>query len=402
MYLNRQYHLSYCTNIHQGETWDEVFQSLKEYFPPLKQQLSPDQPLGIGLRLSDLASRELMEGEELFNFKAWLQEQGLYVFTMNGFPFGGFHKQVVKDDVHQPDWTTKTRVAYTIRLAHILSMLLPKGVEGGISTSPLSYKPWYTGKQEAYNETTRTATENLVEVVAELISIKSVTGKSIHIDIEPEPDGFLENSHEFISFYTNQLIPVGVEKLKQELSAAEVTEAIKEHIQLCYDVCHFALAYEKPAETFDKLKEAGIKVGKIQLSAALKVTLPNNVTDKAAVAERLAAFVEPTYLHQVVERGADNKLTQYPDLPQALAQINKPDAEEWRIHFHVPLFTDSYNGLLSTQGDIKAVLDILKQEQLTQHLEVETYTWDVLPQDLKKELHDSIQREMEWVIENLK
>ncbi|CAM3455898.1 metabolite traffic protein EboE [Pontibacter korlensis] len=405
MFLDDGYHLTYCTNIHPGESWDEAFQNLKTYFPPLKAKLSSQKPFGIGLRLSNRASEELMvQPDRLQEFKIWLQEQELYVFTMNGFPYGSFHNQSVKDQVHSPDWTTTERLDYTVRLARILAELLPEGMEGGISTSPLSYKPWLLEADDQkvksiYNQ----CTNHLVELTEELARLKQATGKSIHIDIEPEPDGLLENSKEVINYYQEWLVPIGVPHLQEKLSLTkeEAREAIYEHLQLCYDVCHFALAYEKPAEAFAKLKHAGIRIGKIQLSAALKTLLPEDIETRADIAETMATFAEDTYLHQVVEKNIDGELTQYPDLTFALQHIRKPNAVEWRTHFHVPLFTQEYNGLQSTQEDVAEVLRLLQQHHMTQHLEVETYTWDVLPQDLKKDLSLSIQRELEWVIEHI-
>lgn len=402
MYLNTGHHLTYCTNIHPGETWPDVFQQLQTYLPPLKEKLSPDHPFGIGLRLSNKASEQLLEDGQLQEFKQWLQEQGLYVFTMNGFPYGGFHHQAVKDDVHRPDWTTDERLNYTVRLARILAELLPVGMEGGISTSPLSYKPWFSEADESkVKSVISNATDNLVSLVTELLQLKQETGKSIHIDIEPEPDGMLENSKEVINFYQEWLLPAGVKTMHelQGLSKEEAQEAVLHHIQICYDVCHFALAYEKPAEAFAKLAHAGIKIGKIQLSAALKTALPkNDVVTRGKLAETFACFAESTYLHQVVELGDDGELCQYPDLTFALQHIRKPNAIEWRMHFHVPLFTQQYGGLQSTQEDITEVLKLVQQKQLTTHLEVETYTWDVLPEDMKKDLSESIQRELEWVL----
>lgn len=406
MYLDQGYHLTYCTNIHPGESWADTFQNLKTYLPPLKKELSPDKAFGIGLRLSNKASEELLEAGQLPVFKQWLQEQELYVFTMNGFPYGGFHHQEVKDKVHEPDWTHQDRLDYTLRLTRILAEILPEGMDGGISTSPLSYKPWLLGVEEQKRRSTYAqAAKHLVHLVEELMNLKQETGKTIHIDLEPEPDGLLENSNEVINFYQEWLLPTAYKHLAEtdrlNLSKEQVHEAVYTHLQLCYDVCHFALAYEKPSEAFAKLKHAGIKIGKIQLSAALKTQLPEDVETRGEIAETMASFAESTYLHQVVERDANGTLTQYPDLTFALQHIRKPNAVEWRTHFHVPLFTDEYHMLHSTQDDVAEVLRLLQQNNMTKHLEVETYTWDVLPEELKKDLSVSIRRELEWVLEHI-
>lgn len=404
MLLPNGTHLTYCTNIHPGENWEDVFASLKTYLPKLKKQLSPDAQFGVGLRLSNLASQELLIADNLQKFKDWLDAEGLYVFTMNGFPYGGFHHQEVKDAVHKPDWTTQNRLAYTIRLAYILAELLPEGMEGGISTSPLSYKPWLGFNKERFKEVFEVSALHLAMVTEELLFLKESKGKTIHLDIEPEPDGLLENSQEVIHFYQKWLLYIGCKRLActKGMSPDDAVTALLKHIRVCYDVCHFALAYEQPHEAFAKLQAAGIQIGKIQLSAALKAELPEGEAARNELAQKLLPFAESTYLHQVVERNANGQLHFYSDLPQALHHIQKQTAREWRTHFHVPLFTQHYNGLQSTQDDVETVLNYVSEHpELTNHLEVETYTWEVLPDGLKTDLTTSIARELDWVMQQI-
>ena len=392
------YHLSYCTNIHPGESWAEVLQSLKVHVLEIKKKVSPNKAFGLGLRLSNRASLELQEGDQLQQFKEWLEEAGLYVFTFNGFPYGGFHHQVVKDDVHKPDWTTPERLNYTLRLFDLLSFLLPEGVEGGISTSPLSYKLWL--KTDAARKTVfETATEQLLQVVVHLYQIRERSGKWLHLDIEPEPDGLLENTQEVITYFQDWVLSRGVPFLQRRLglTALQAQAAIKDHLQLCYDVCHFALAYEQPREVFRQLKEAGIRIGKIQISAALKSQLPQNPIARDQLGALYKPFAESTYLHQVVARQRDGNLLHYNDLPSALQDIQNEELQEWRTHFHVPVFESHYGSLESTQDEIRQVLEILKEKPITNHLEVETYTWDVLPPKSRLPLTESIIRELQWV-----
>lgn len=378
-------HLTFCTNIYAGENWTAHFAVLKSSFPLLKAQLSPDAPMGIGLRLSNLASIELLQENHLEIFKQWLMQEGGYVFTMNGFPYGGFHHTRVKDQVHAPDWTTGDRVEYTLRLAEILSKLLPDDMEGGISTSPLSYKPWFND-DEARKSATDNATANIIKVAEALHQIKVRSGKLIHLDIEPEPDGFLESGPEFINWYENILLPAGNDE-----------GLIKKHICLCYDVCHFAIGYEPHIAIINKLQQKGIKIGKIQISAALKAKLPSSDAERNAVLDQLGRFDEPVYLHQVIARKSDGGLIRYPDLKEALAESENPEVEEWRAHFHVPIFVEDMGLIQSTQSDIMEVLKLQKYHPFTSHLEVETYTWEVLPTALKAPLNDSIIRELAWV-----
>jgi hypothetical protein len=389
-------HLTYCTNIHPGENWRDHFASIKNNFPFIKESIAPRSPMGIGLRLSNEAAIELIKEENLSEFKEWLKEQDAYVFTMNGFPYRGFHNTVVKDQLHKPDWTTPERVDYTIRLFHILSVLLPEGMDGGVSTSPLSYKLWFKTKDELA-DCRETSTRNVIKVIEALIRLHQSTGKLLHLDIEPEPDGLLESGEEFIEWFEKDLLRVGIPVIKEKFNTSEqnAEDLIKEHVRLCYDVCHFAIGYEPHKNIINDLQNRGIKIGKIQISAALKSKMDLNERD--SIKQSFENFNEPVYLHQVVAKTVDGTLLRYPDLPAALAEIDNPAFEEWRAHFHVPIFTKSFNLLSSTQDEITEVLSIQKENPFTHHLEVETYTWDVLPTDLKLPLQDSITRELQWV-----
>lgn len=392
------FHLTYCTNIHPGESWADTFINLKDYVLKVKSKVSENKPFGIGLRLSDRASRTLHKEENLVDFKEWLKEHHCYVFTMNGFPYGGFHHQSVKDQVHHPDWTTDARVDYTLRLFEILESLLPLDIEGGISTSPLSYKNWKEPRNNI-EAVLQKATHNIIKIAAKLHETYGQTNKVLHLDIEPEPDGLLENTKEVIQWYNQWLLPQGISYLKKRfgLSNIQAESCIKKHIRLCYDVCHFAIGFEEPQEVFSLLKNEGIMVGKVQLSAALRVKIPDDLKEREMIRISLTKFVESTYLHQVVERDSQGRLNGFPDLPQALEAFNNGGRREWRIHFHVPVFLASYGRLESTQEDILRVLRYLNHERLTNHLEVETYTWEVLPDEIQLEIVDSVARELQWV-----
>ena len=399
--FTKGHHLTYCTNIHPGESWAETFENLKQYIPRIKKEISPNQPFGIGLRSSNEASLDLVKTENLADFKTWLRENDCYVFTFNGFPYGGFHRQVVKDEVHQPDWTTIERLAYTERLFDILSDLLPEGMDGGISTSPLSYRHWHKTSQEL-EEAIKKSTRHLAKIAAKLYTIQQKTGKLLHLDIEPEPDGILENTHEVIDFYKNWLVPIGIEYLGKELgiSGWEAEKCLKEHIRICYDVCHFAVVYENPEDVFKAFEAEGIKIGKIQISAALKANIPIDKNERKEMEALIAPFSESTYLHQVVARGPNDQLTSFNDLPEAINTLKSTDALEWRIHYHVPIFLADYGKISSTQSDILDVLKYISRNKVCNHLEVETYTWEVLPEGINLDLGSSIIRELQWVIEN--
>ncbi|MEH2198280.1 metabolite traffic protein EboE [Nostoc sp.] len=394
------FHLTYCSNIHPGESWLEVFANLEKYIPELKSRLSPTEAFGIGLRLADIAAKELLQNNNLAQFKAWLKQHNLYVFTLNGFPYGGFHRQVVKDQVYAPDWSTQERVNYTLNLTQILSVLLPEGLDGGISTLPLSYKPWWQKDQATFDTVLKKSCLNIALVVVKMIRIHEETGKILHIDLEPEPDGLIENTSEVIDFYQNWLLPIGGNYLSEKLNIEHhlAENKLLEHVRICYDTCHFSVEYEEPQSVFERLQSVGIKIGKIQISAAIQVKIPADAEKRNLIVERLRPFAESTYLHQVIERRSDGTLHHYPDLITALPHLEQSLAEEWRTHFHVPIFIHDYQVLQSTQDDIATVLQLLQTNNACSHLEIETYTWDVLPAEMKIDLLTSIQREYEWVL----
>ena len=400
--LTKAGHLSYCTNIHAGESWDDHFRALQQNFPAIKEAISPEAPMGIGLRLSNQASLQILEGNKIEEFKSWLQQTGSYVFTMNGFPYGGFHHTKVKDQVHAPDWTTTERVDYTKRLFTILAQLLPDGIDGGISTSPLSYRYWYKDA-DTLNQAIELATINLLDVVQLLISIRNQTGKILHLDIEPEPDGLLETGNEFISWFEQYLLPIGVPIINNafQIDAAAAEKLIKDHCNLCYDICHFAIGFEDHATVMDQLAAKGLKIGKFQISAALKASLIGDSDKRTAIQSAFAQYNEPVYLHQVVARLEEGGLLRYPDLSDALQDFEHKGVQEWRAHFHVPVFEANFGLLESSRTDIETVLALHRLKHRTHHLEVETYTWEVLSPEVKLPIGQSIIRELQWVLDQL-
>jgi hypothetical protein len=401
MLISQNSHLSYCTNIHAGESWEAVFTSLGAYCIPLQKKIAPDQPFGIGLRLSYQAATELVLDNNLVIFKEWLSQNKMYVFTINGFPYGNFHNEAVKDKVHLPDWTSSDRLQYTQLLFSILAQLLPAGMAGGISTSPLSYKHWY--KTEAsLVQAKQIATQQLVAVVAKLVAFEQTKGIMMHLDLEPEPNGIIENSDEYIAFFEEYLLKEGAALLATDL-ACEISQAkeyLRNHIQLCYDVCHFAIGFENSEEVLAKLENHGLKIGKLQISAALKCVASPAVPIEE-LQQCLRTFDEPTYLHQAVIKTKNDELLKFNDLSKGIEAMKRTDFKELRTHFHVPIFVEKYQLLQSTQNDIIAILESWRKKAFTQHLEIETYTWQILPAHLQADLTQSIERELNWVLDNI-
>lgn len=231
-----------------------------------------------------------------------------------------------------------------------------------------------------------------------LEKLEEETGHHIHIDIEPEPDGLLENSDEVIAFYNNYLFPqAGNILLENRVKTLKIRKILSKISPDLLWYLPFFTRFWRARKTFAKFTENDILIGKIQISSALKIIFdPEN---KDQIWESLERFDEATYLHQVTEN-RDGKVITYPDLPAILSE--KDDFEELRAHFHVPVFLEEFQGLFSTQDYIIKTLDYLEEHQVTEHLEVETYTWEVLPESLKIDLSSSIIRELQWVLERVK
>jgi hypothetical protein len=334
----------------------------------------------------------LQEEAAFAELRALLDEENSYVFTINGFPYGSFHGRRVKEDVYAPDWSTAERLAYTGQLAEILARLLPDGVSGSISTVPGTFAAWAKGRTDEI-------TGNLVRQAAQLVEIRRRTGASIVLTLEPEPCCFLETIAETAAYFDGSLYGKGAVSLMAELSGlspGDAADALRRHLGVCYDVCHAAVEFEDPRASLDLLRSKEIPIGKLQLSSALKV---DAVT--AETVEQLRPFDERVYLHQVVARTRTG-LVRYLDLPEALADVASTLGSEWRIHFHVPIFLSELEHFSTTQEFLREVLALHRERPISEHLEVETYTWDVLPERYRgTTVATAIARELNWVRQQL-
>ena len=399
-------HLTYCTNIHPGETWEEVKGNIERHVLAVKDQVSPDRPFGIGLRLSAEAAHSLSKPDALEDFCHFLRAHGLYVFTLNGFPYGAFHDQRIKDRVYLPDWRDGRRLAYADELAEVLATLLSAApdhmeLEGSISTVPGGFRS-HTLRE---SEIDRMADLMLRHLVT-LFQIRERTGRIISLALEPEPCCVFETAAETIEFFESRLFSRTAVSRFASMTGLSMTEsggALRRHIGVCFDACHLAVEYEEPVGAVRGFEAAGIRISKIQLSAGLQVSFAEDPRQRIAALEQ---FNEGTYLHQVVER-RNGQLIRYEDLPQALhalrtreSRLEQPDA--WRIHFHVPLFRERLGLFTNTQEFLEPLLGLVRSRPVSDHLEVETYTWSVLPDEYRGEdIVTSVVREMQWVVERL-
>jgi sugar phosphate isomerase/epimerase len=367
--------ISYCTNVHPAEDLPGVLAQLDRYAEPVRRLVGVDV-LGLGLWLPAALAGELAASPELrAKLRAELDARGLEVYTLNAFPYGGFHDEVVKHSVYRPEWTERARLSYTIDCATVLADLLPDSATyGSISTLPLAWRtPWTDADDE-------TATAAFAELTGVLDGMATASGRPIRLAVEPEPGCVLDTVADAVAWLAPRVDP--------------------RYIGLCLDTCHLAVSFADPAATVASIYDAGLSVVKVQASAALQVEEPGSEAARAALAD----FTEPRYLHQVRERVASGAVLAADDLPEASTEL--PGRDPWRVHFHVPLHARPAAPLSATTDVLRTAIATLKSTVDTMpHVEVETYTWSVLPETAGNggdtALIRGIAAELRWAVANL-
>lgn len=356
-------HLTYCLNIHPGETWAEQFTAIRQKALEVKKLIAPDRSFGLGLRISRQAADSLAGQPRRADLRKFLDDHGLYVFTINGFPYGQFHGARVKENVYAPDWRTPERREYTLLLAEILADLLPTGVGGSISTVPVSFRPWIATESDL-----KAAVANLDDCASRL------AGSEIRLALEPEPGCFLETTEETIRFLREQF-----------------DDDAREQLGVCFDTCHVAVQFEDVTASLKRYLDAGIRVAKVQLSAAIE----------ADGLDALTPFRDEVYLHQTRLKRGDGSLTGWNDLPPDGPLGERALPHVVRTHFHVPLFFEGAGTRRSTASQLTPEFFRLLRDGVCEHLEIETYTFDVLPPELglKDDVIRCIAEEFNWVLQ---
>jgi len=379
--LSSGFSLAYCTNIHRGDGWEETFNGLKNHALRVRDQVARGKPFVLGLRLSNQALSELRDPLARKNFRTWLEKENCAVAGINGFPFGSFHGAPVKDQVFSPDWSEPARLDYTKRLFDLLAEVGTLGGAGTVSTLPGSFKGFNRNA-----DAQKAIRKNILDCAEHLARLRDRTGLNMRLALEPEPMGLVENTDETIQLFNI---------LREE---ATHPEFVDEFLGVCYDTCHFALQYEEPADAIARLNQNGAPVVKLHLSSALRL----KPTPRAL--QRLATMQEPVYLHQCIGRRNDGMLERYKDIPNAIASSSAHALEEMRVHFHVPLTAQNLGDDLSTTSKhLSNALDVVTRTPgLVRELEIETYTWEVLPDALRSaDVVDQIAGEYNWALGEL-
>ncbi len=382
MQLSSGHSLAYCTNVHRGDGWAETFSNLQAHTLRVRQQVCPSKPYALGLRLGNSAAHELGLEKNLNAFRDWLEKENCTVSGINGFPYGTFHGQSVKESVFLPDWTDPTRVEYTQKLFELLAALNPPNQQGTVSTLPGTFKKFNRSVSQIDE-----LQKNILACAGYLLRLRDRTGVTLKLALEPEPLGYFENTQQTIDFF---------DQLRGQETSSGLVDSF---LGVCYDTCHFALQYEDAAQSVEKLNSSGAPILKYHLSSALRL----NPTDETL--RRLASMQEPTYLHQCIGKASNGDLIYFKDIPDALADVHAlKKLNELRVHFHLPLHSMPIEKDFSNTTDfLKKVLGvIMRQPGRAKELEIETYTWEVLPQSLRSmDVTDQVVAEYRWVLNEL-
>jgi sugar phosphate isomerase/epimerase len=385
-------HLTYSTLVHPGDTWPEMWHSLTTYVPQVKKRVAPNQSFGVSLRLAASSAKTLTkDASEREKLKQFLADNDMYLYTVNAFPYGAFKNTLVKERVYEPDWRSDERAVYTMEVADILADLAEPGIDPTIQSPPLGFKPRVTGP-----EVVDAFTRQIIRTVAHLVKLKDATGVKVRLALEPEPYCFLETTEEALEYFDEHLY-AGKSALALSqaagLSSGAAHDALRDHLGMVYDICHQAVEYEDIGASLRALADAGVPVFKLQEAAAVRVP---EVTQ--AKVDALHRFADSVYLTQTVERRG-GKIRRFLNLEDAFAAWNEdPGPREWRTHFHVPVFLDDLGDFKTTRFAIEDALRFHKVNKMSPHLEIETYTWDVLPEHLKTgDIVDYVEMEINWV-----
>jgi len=409
----RTVRLGYCLNLHPSESLDDVRAAIDGTVVPLAEHLGAARPFGVGAYLGAAPARALAgDAEALRSFAAFLAERDVAPFTYNAFPYGGFQADGLKARVYEPDWTTDARLEYTRDVARVAAALASEA--GRTAPISISTHPGAYGAAVEDRSTLRRVGQQFGRAVGELARIEEERGVRVVLSIEAEPDASARNTRAAAeSIVLAQLAGGRILQDERGLSPDDAAALMRRHLGTCLDTCHSAVEFEDAAAAVETAASIA-PLGKLQYSSALALRSPGADASQAA-REALLAMDEPRFLHQVTGRGAGG-FAHLADLPELRERVEAGDAawldlDEWRCHFHVPVQLERFRAasgaeLATTRGHAEEVLAAALDRDDTWldgelHVEIETYTWSVLPGADGAALVEGLAAEYEHVLGRL-
>lgn len=387
--MKHKYIITYCSNIFKNNNGTQLLNSLNKYKKEFKSYKD------ISICVSNNIINELNEKKNLNKILTWKKINKKNIPLINGFVYKNFHQNLIKENIYYPDWTKKERFNFTKNTIFFAQKINKRSKICGISTLPITYKLWIKNNTK-YN--IKKAINFFFEILKILIKIKKYKNILIHIDIEPEPFCLLEDCKDFIYFFKSWILPELEEKIKIYLNVKKnkAKNVITKHLNLCFDICHSAVMFENQKLSLDLIKKFKIKIGRVQISSAIKIKKINKHNFN-----HLNFLNKSPFLHQSLMKLNNLKYIKNNDFKN-IKIINNEIIKEIRIHCHVPIYKKKItNNIYTTQKELKnSLMNILKYD-FTRNLEIETYTYNMLYKKKSNKIKSMI-KEYNWLINLIK
>ena len=339
----------------------------------------------VSVRVSQLALRDPQMTAS--NLRGMLGEYELRLGGFSAVNISGGSK----DRVHEPDWRTEERLGAVFAAANLAAEIADPDEEFSITTSALSHRSWLDATMPG---NWAALTLNVIRIVQHLATIRERTGVTIHLDLEAEPSSLLRTPADIVRFWQDWLLVRGAAMLSDRMAVLDDTAAttVARHVRLALDTAHMAVMWADPAASIAQLVDTGVRIGRVQASAALGCIVPADHHERSVLAEYLRSLLHPTLLQQVVAASGE----EFADLPDAIGAIDNAIGQRWRIHTHAPLLADTYGVFTSTRADTAAWLREIAARQLDVGMvELRSANWDVV--ESSDDTAALIAREADWV-----
>lgn len=364
MKIKKLYKLTYCSNIFKTNNLKKLSFNIKKY----KEKFFKKYNLNVNICLSN----NLIKNINKKNLNSFREFYSIKITSINGFVYQNFHLKNIKENIYLPDWTSKNRFLFTKNILTYTDSIAKKKEKISISTLPISYIKWVNFFLNPF--IFYEATQNLKKLTMQI--------KKSHLDIEPEPFCLIESYSDFLKFKKNWIKTLIIKKNEKSLT-------------LCYDICHFSVIFEKQKIISKLITIDNLKIGKIQISIALKTIIHYKHVFIKKLTKTLTKLKKSDFLHQSIIKNY-SKIEKFSDIYFFLKKIHLFKNKELRIHCHIPLYKKKFKYFDSTYKDTFNSLNLIKKHNLTKNIEIESYTYHIFFK--KFNYYKSIKKEYEKTI----